>query len=205
MNMPTNPQTSRLASLRQKVKDMYEAKDSNRGDWADWLYEHHVFVVADRAKELAERFGADAELAQAAAMLHDVADTKMSRFEPNHEEASLQIARESLEAAGYTAEEIQLVVDDAIKLHRCRDGRLPQSKVGLVMATADALAHLTTDFYIRATQMHGHEGKSMEEIKSWVLTKSKRDFTEKIRFDEVREEARPSYEMIKTLYSRSSH
>ena len=183
---------------------MYEAKDPARADWADWLYEHHVFVVAARAKVLAQRYGADVELAQVAALLHDIADTKMKRFEAGHEEESLKIARECMQKSGYEPTEVSLVVDDAIKLHSCRNGQRPKSKEGLVLATADALAHVTTDYYIIATQILGREGATLEEIKAWVLKKNEKDFVKKICFDDVRKEVRPSYELIKALYSRSS-
>jgi putative nucleotidyltransferase with HDIG domain len=194
----------RLASLRQKVTELYQAKDPNRSDWTDWLFAHHVFVVVDNAKALAERYGANAELAQAAALLHDIADVKMKRFDTDFDAESLKIARELMKASGYRSDEVRLVVDDAIALHSCPGGQRPQSKEGLVLATADALAHFTTDYYTGATRLLAQEGMPAADIQAWVLKKTERDFAEKICFDDIREETRPSYEMSRTLFARSS-
>jgi putative nucleotidyltransferase with HDIG domain len=191
-----------LAKLTQKVKALYDAKNPDREAWADWIYDNHVVIVADYAKQLAGQKGANAELAQAAALLHDIADVHMSRFDERHEQASLDLARQVMEDVGYGEQDIATVVDDAIKLHSCHDGHRPASKEGLVLATADALAHLQTDFYIHALWSKTSSEVSLEDFKDWVLKKIERDLYQKISFDDVREQARPDYERLKVLFSR---
>lgn len=58
----------------------------------------------------------------AAALLHDIADAKMKRWEDGHEEESLRIARELMQASGFSDKDIATTVDDAIRLHGCHDG-----------------------------------------------------------------------------------
>ena len=157
--------------------------------------------VADFASELSAKYKANEELARAAALLHDIADAKMSRFNPEHEEASLAIARELLVKSGYNDEEIQLIVEDAIRYHSCNEGRAPESLEGKILSTADSLAHLKTDFYVYAVYARATED-SLAEIKEWALKKLERDFHAKIQFDDVREEVRAEYDMLKTLFSR---
>lgn len=193
---------ARLEDLWQKVESLYNQKLESRDDWADWLYPNHVVVVTNNAKAIAEKKGANVELAQVAALLHDVADFKMNRMDPGHEEESLKVAREVMQAHGYTEEEIALVVDDAIRYHSCHGDERPKSKEGLVLATADSLAHLQTNFYVFASWSFGRLGRNLEDLVSWVLTKIERDLNNKISFDDIREEARPDYEMIKELFSR---
>ena len=193
--------SSKLTELEAAVHALYDAKDPDREEWADWLAGNHVFVVADFASELAVRYEANEELARAAALLHDIADAKMSRFDPEHEEKSLAIARELLSKSGYSDEETKLIVDDAIRFHSCRDGNMPKSLEGKILATADSLAHLKTDFYIYAVYASATED-SLAEIKKWTLKKLERDFHAKIQFDDVREEVRGDYEALKTLFSR---
>lgn len=192
---------TKLDTLRQKVQDLYAEKQPTRADWADWLYDNHVVLVAKYAKELAEKYEANAELAEVAALLHDIADHKVKRFDPNHEEESLTIARQVMEECRYTTAEIELVVEDAIRYHSCHGHDRPKSKEGLVLATADSLAHLKTDFYIYATHAMGRDS-SLDEVKQWVLKKIDRDFNNKLCFDDERENCRPDYEIIKTLFSR---
>ncbi len=191
---------NRIENLESKTREMYEAKDPNRADWADWLFDQHVFVVADNADQLAEQFGANKEYARAAAMLHDIADARMSRFDEKHEEMSLIISRELLEECGYTPQEVTLIVDDAIKYHSCHNGEIPNSLEGKVLATADSLAHLTTNFYELASGALRGE-KSTDYIRDWVLKKLDRDFQNKILFDEIKKEVQADYERLKKQYS----
>lgn len=191
----------KLAKLKQTVAVLYEAQDPGRNDWADWLYDQHLPFVARKSRELAKQFGAHIELAEAAAWLHDVADVKMKRKHEGHEQASLDLARELMQKVGFTEEEIAIVVDDAIRLHSCYDGIKPKSLEGQVLATADALAHLTTDFYLYTTRVL-HQEMTLEQTKSWVLAKAQRDFEHKLCFDEIKQATRPDYEAIKNLFSR---
>lgn len=192
---------ARLAKLENEVHALYDAKDPSRGEWADWLAAHYVFVVADFASELAEKYKAREELARAAALLHDIADAKTSRFDPDHEQKSLEIAGELLAKSGYSKKDIALIVDDAIRYHSCHDGHAPASLEGKILSTADSLAHLKTDFYLYAVHARAKR-ESLAEVKAWTLKKLERDFHAKIQFDDVREEVRADYDMLKTLFSR---
>ncbi len=191
----------KLKNLEQRVKDLYEEQNPNRAEWASWLADNHVFVVADYATELAKKYGANEELARAAALLHDIADVKMKRDDTTHEAESLRMARELMQDADYSEEDIKLVVDDAIRYHSCHGDERPASTEGKILATADSLAHLKTDFYVFATWALGRES-TLEEIKEWVLKKIDRDLNNKILFDDVRKEVTPDYDLIKELFSR---
>lgn len=193
---------ARIDELWQHVEKLYTDKLEGRDDWADWLWPNHVVVVANKARELAEQKGADVDLSVAAALLHDIADYKMGRHQDGHEEESLKVAREVMQEHGYSPEEIALVVDDAIRYHSCHGDERPDSVEGLVLATADSLAHLQTNFYVFATWAFGKLGRDLEGLTEWVLKKIERDLYNKISFDDVREQARPDYEMIKNLFSR---
>jgi putative nucleotidyltransferase with HDIG domain len=191
----------KLNQIQAKVRELYLSKDPNRDEWADWLYDNHVLVVAKNAHELAQKYGANEELSEAAALLHDIADVKMARANPGHEETSLDIAWQVLTEADFTDDEIALVVDDAIRYHSCHGDERPKSKEGLILATADSLAHLQTDFYIYATWAFG-KTRSLEELKGWALKKIEQDLNNKISFEDEREAVRPDYGMIKNLLSR---
>lgn len=192
----------RLKKLEEKVKSLYQQKDPNRDEWADWLADNHVFVVADYATELARKHDADEELARAAALLHDIADVRMERKNEKHEEESLKLARDLMQEAGYSDDEIKLVVDDAIRFHSCHGDERLDSVEGKILSTADSMAHLKTDFYIYATWAFGYDHRALEEVKAWALKKIERDLNNKTFFDDVRQELVPDYERIKELFSR---
>lgn len=102
---------SKIDDLENTVKELYASKNPERDGWADWLADNHVFVVADYATALAKRFGADPDLARASALLHDIADYKMARVNPDHENESLKVARELMVQSGYMDDEVSLVVE----------------------------------------------------------------------------------------------
>lgn len=190
---------SRIDELEQAVRALYEAKDPNRADWADFLYGKHVIVVADFASQLAERFEIDADLCRASALLHDIADAKTKRHNPEHAALSEQIATEILQANGYTNEDISVVVTDALRNHSCHDGVVPQTDVGKVLATADALAHLQTDFYDFFEKLQLQD-KTTQQVHEMIQSKLDRDFAVKIQFDEIRQEAQADYERLKAHF-----
>ena len=192
----------RQQKLEEKVKALYQQKDTGRDDWADWLGDNHVFLVADFATDLAQKYGANEELARAAALLHDIADVRMARKSEQHEEESLQMARELMQETGYTDDEIKLVVDDAIRYHSCHGDERPESLEGKILSTADSMAHLKTDFYIYAAWAFGYDHRTLESVKAWALKKIEQDLNSKMFFDDVRQELVPDYEKIKELFSR---
>ena len=101
--------------VEELVRELYEAKNTARDEWADWLYENHVLVVADKARLLAQTYSVDEDLSVTAALLHDIADAEMSRFDSDHEQRSLEIARGFMEQAGYKSHVVDMVVDDAMQ------------------------------------------------------------------------------------------
>lgn len=193
---------SRISKLTEEVNALYKAKHSNRANWADWLFENHIFVVAQKAGDLADRFGAQKELCMAAALLHDIADTKMLRENEKHDEECATIAQQLLQQADFTLEEINIIIDDAIAMHGCKRGQVPQTLEGKVMASADALAHLQTDFYIHAVKAFQSEGKPIQEIRNWVLSKIERDYRDKMFFDEIRSEVTTRYKKLKAYINQ---
>lgn len=192
---------ARLDELKEKIDALYLSKYADRADWADWLFANHIYAVAEQAGILANRFGANKELAMAAAMLHDVADAVMKRENPDHEEKSLEIAKRLLVETGFTDSEIDTITEDAMRNHGCRDGKFPKTLEGKVLATADALVHIRSDFYEFAVR-ELKRTESNEEIRGWAIPKVERDFSEKILFEQIREEARPDYEKIKAYLAK---
>lgn len=190
---------SRIDKVKNKVDALYQAKNPCRDDWADWLYKKHVFLVADEAERLASRFNSKKDLVMVAGMLHDIADAVMSRFNAKHEAESFKIAREILQKSGFSEDEIKIVVDDAMKYHSCRDKEKPSSFEGKVMATADAIIHIKTDFYKTAIKLMRKENRDANKIKTWALSKIENDFHNKILFEEIKKEIKPDYKKMKNF------
>lgn len=195
---------SRINKLEAKVRSLYDKKLESRDPWADWLYENHIFLVASKAKAIAEENSIDPDLSQAAAMLHDIADSVMLRSSKTHEAESRRLATMLLNESGYNSDEISIIVDDALRFHSCHGQERPKTDVGKVLATADAFVHLCSDFYLYAFAAMAEEGQSFLKTKKWVLKKIDRDVHNKLFFEEEKRALGPFYDTLKTMLNNQT-
>lgn len=189
---------SKHHTVAQLVTEVYQNSDQ---EFARWMFKNHVPLVASNAVELATRFGADLDSAAAGAWLHDFGDAFVHRHADDHDKVSKEEAEKVLAQAGYTPVESIEVIEQVIAPHSCKQGLLPTTIEGKVLATADALAHLTTDFYLQFAWMHLPEGKDYVQYVQWVKSKLDRDFHDKIFFEEVKKEVEHRYVMLQELFS----
>lgn len=181
-----------------------QAYESTSLDFAQWSWVNHVPVVARHAEKLSLQYHANIELAVAGAWLHDVGDGYVDRFAENHEAVTRLEATKIMQQCGYSVTEIDTVLNQVIKPHSCRENNLPSTIEGKVLATTDALAHLTTDFYVQLCWKHLPEGKSYPEFIEWVNEKLDRDYHKKIFFSEQSHTVTARYEVLKAALRVSS-
>ncbi|HEX7017948.1 MAG TPA: HD domain-containing protein [Patescibacteria group bacterium] len=185
----------------QKVAELVqEAYTKSKEPFAKWMWQHHVPVVAKNAEKLSDRFKANKDVAIAGAYLHDFGDAFVDRYAVNFDEISGEQMKNVLVKAGYDQEEITFIEAEVIAPHSCKAGHLPTSLEGKVLATADALAHLTTDFYLQFCWMHLPEGKTYDEYLAWVKEKLHRDYEIKIFWPEVKKEVDDRYQALKEVF-----
>lgn len=165
-----------------------------------WMWKNHIPFVVKFAEELADKYQANSDLAVAGAYLHDFGDAFVHRHAGEHAQISEQESKKVLQEAGYTQEETRVLLEEIVAPHSCKAGQLPTTIEGKVLATADALAHLTTDFYLQFALMHLPENKTYPEFKAWVNEKLDRDFKVKIFFEDVRSQITPRYDALKEVF-----
>src|SRR5207249_4472175 len=119
----------------------------------------------------------------------------------SHELESLKIADQILEKCGYNSEERSFIVNEIIAPHSCSP-TMPTALEGKVLATADAMVHFQTDFFIYAAWHHFGGVDKIPEFKNWVLTRIEKHFHKKIFFDKYRKEIEPEYKAVKLLFSK---
>jgi len=190
----------RINSLKAKVEDFYiRNKDSVSNPWYVLAYEKHLLVVIKVAEELSRKYQANVEYTMAGALLHDIAYAVMDKSDPDLEKTSFDIGKEMLSSVGFSKEDQNIILNDIIKPHSC-DEELPVGAEGKVLATADALAHFTSDFYPYFI-WNRLLFPDYEHLKSWVSKKIERDFTRKIFFEEERENVREIYNSLKRIFA----
>ncbi|MBI2578764.1 MAG: HD domain-containing protein [Candidatus Aenigmarchaeota archaeon] len=152
--------------------------------------------------KIADEVGANAETVILSALFHDIARVWGVQRDPDLMDKSLETTEEIMARHGYSTAEIQ-AVKDAIIPHSCRDGMKPYTEEGRVLATADALAHLMTDFYFALWENHWLAGNmTFDDYVAWALKKIERDFHRKIFYDKWRKIAERKYNDLKSHFAQ---
>ncbi len=138
------------------------------------IWTHHIVWVVRLGRELSERLGADAEIVELAALLHDYAGIKDLQLEPEHHLHSAAEARRLLTALEYPSERAEKVAA-CIVTHRASQGLVPETLEARCLASADAVAHIAQVpsllhlAYVR-------KGLSVDEGAAWVSAKLVRSY-----------------------------
>lgn len=154
----------------------------------------HVKPVIEISKKLAVKYKANVEILWLSAILHDIA--RLDDMEP-HDEIGANKAMSLLLTEEFTDEFCQ-DVSSVILTHRCKKFP-PMSIEQKILATADAMAHFTTPFYLWYSSI---SSDSFSEQLLSGLKKIRRDFHEKIFFDEERESVKKQYELLKDWFAQ---
>ena len=138
------------------------------------IWTHHIREVARLAVDLAAEFGADAQVVEAAAYLHDYAAVKDVALYHEHHVHSAREAERLLKAHGYPKAKIKRVVDCILE-HRASvpsERRTPEARC---LATADALAHLEQ---VPALLYYAYvkAGMTIDDGRDWVREKLARSY-----------------------------
>ena len=110
----------------------------------------HVLMVIRQSLELAEKLGADADMAYVIAAYHD---TGLCEGREHHHEVSSRIIRSDQTLRKWFAEEQINIMADAAEDHRASSGHEPRTIYGRIVAEADRF--IDADTIIRRTIQYG--------------------------------------------------
>jgi putative nucleotidyltransferase with HDIG domain len=190
------------AKVFESVRELYE---NSTIQMSKWMWNYHVQWVADKTKELAEKYGADTEKTYCAALLHDLGDAKYVRTEENFKNACEEIGTAVLLEAGFSEAEIKEIIEIIIRPHSCKPGNLPTTPEGKVLSTADALFHLQTSFFPMFCYKNRPETiLTYENWQEWVDEKLEREFRVKIFFEDERAAAKADYDALSLVFRNKS-
>jgi uncharacterized protein len=147
-------------------------KESNFFGYGIWKY--HIVYVVGYAKMLAEKAGADVEIVEIAALLHDYAGIKDHALSGDHHIHGAKEAEALLKTLDYPGERIERVKECIL----CHRGSVPREKSSVearCVADADAMAHFATlpSLYYLAFTAHG---LGVDEANAWVSAKLERSW-----------------------------
>jgi uncharacterized protein len=117
----------------------------------------HVLRVVALADRIAQAEGANPEIVQAAALLHDIG---LDEGRAEHEASAARRAAEILREQGYP-EDFCRAVAHAIESHRFRSGPAPQTLEARVLFDADKLDAIGAIGVARAFAFGAHRGQKL--------------------------------------------
>ncbi len=138
------------------------------------IWTHHLLDVMQFGRELARTTGADPEIVELAALLHDYAGIKDVRLEPEHHLHGATLARNLLGTLGYPEARTEQVAA-CILTHRASQNLLPETLEARVLASADAAAHIAqipSLLYLA----YFRKGLGVDEGVAWVRAKLERSY-----------------------------
>lgn len=180
-----------------EVSELYLTSTTSMGKW---MWRNHTQWVAKKSKKLAEKYEADTEISYCAALLHDLGDSRYERSDKDFEAWSWEKSKEILKKAGFRKSKRDAILE-AVRTHSCHPGYPPITLEGKVLATADGMWHLQTNFFAEICYMNRPEDtKSYEEWQQWFSKKIERDFGAKIFFEDERTEVKEDYQALKRVF-----
>ena len=138
------------------------------------IWTHHIQEVVKLGRDLSAEFGADEEIVELAALLHDYASVKDERLYAKHHLHGPLEAETLLTSLGYPAEKID-AVKGCIAEHRGSVAGERSTPEAHCLATADALAHIQNVPSLLYFA-YVHKGLSIDEGATWVQEKLRRSW-----------------------------
>ena len=162
-------------SLKEELALIVEnaaKRDSNIFGYEIW--QHHVVHVIKYSKILAKEIGADEDIVEIAAILHDYASIKDASLYPEHHLHGAAEAELLLKDFGYPADRIEMV-KHCIIAHRGSVTVERLTKEAACVASADAIAHII-DLPSMFHLAYVRHGLGVEAGKKWILSKLQRSW-----------------------------
>jgi len=180
--------------MKEKIREILEivkAKCEER----DWKY--HILPVVEYSKLLARRLNSDEEIAELAALLHDIAWIESMENDPEHETIGIPIAEKMLKELGFP-EEIIEEIKHCVASHRGSSGTPPKTITAKIIANADAMSHFDNIPYLIQIGLKNNNN-DLEKAVKWVYEKIERNWDKKLTLPEAREMMEEKYKAIKIV------
>jgi putative nucleotidyltransferase with HDIG domain len=156
-------------------------------------WDYHIVSVVNYAKMLAKKLGADKEIVEISAWLHDI--TRLQGDPENHHISGPIEAEKILRKLKYPQDKIDKI-KHCINAHRGSQDIKRETIEAECVASADAMAHFDN---VAATLYlaYGLKKMNIEDGKRWVMDKLERSWKKMI--PEAKEIILPKYEAAKII------
>lgn len=137
-------------------------------------WEHHIVHVIKFGKIMAKKLGADTEIVEVAALLHDYAGIKDHKMYDEHHLHGAKEAEKILKQFNYPVEKIKQV-QHCIMAHRGSKKVKPETKEAMSLADADSMAHFNSVSSLFYLAFFSHK-MNVDEANNWIIKKLERSW-----------------------------
>lgn len=183
-----------VEKTRQFVEDECKKPTSKYGYEP---FENHFVPVVKYAKKLASDLGANEEIVEISAWLHDIGSIMEGR--EDHHVTGAKIAEEKLRELGYPEEKVQLVKNCIFK-HRGSRGMELNTIEEQILVEADAMSAFDSIPGIFKAALV-YENMTQEQARESVLRKMNNKWNQ-LKFEKSKEIVRPKFEAVKILLEK---
>lgn len=176
-----------ITTLVRQKSDEYQANDPGQYDF----WNGHLKYVYHEATELAKRYGADLEIVQLGALLHDIALLEKVGTKADHHENSKKLAEQILREYGYPEDKLERVL--GCVLHH-RSSKNAENLEELCVADADILAHFDNIPMLFDAAYNLHKMVGMDNVREFMRETFEKDFDD--LSERTKAEFEPKYHMI---------
>lgn len=177
----------RVKKLIQEKSDEYWRNDPGKYDF----WNGHLKYVYHEATELAKQYGADLEIVQLGALLHDIALLEKVGTKADHHENGKVLAEQILREYDYPEDKMQRVL--GCVLHH-RSSKNAKNLEELCVADADILAHFDNIPMLFDAAYNLHKMVGLENVRKFMQETFEKDFDDLSERTKV--EFEPRYKMI---------
>ena len=146
-----------------KIKHLILELCKNQG----WPWKSHIESVVKHSKELAKKLGADEEVCEISAWLHDI--KKLKGEKENHHIHGSEETEKILKDLDFDEAKIKQI-KHCILTHTSDKTYPPKSKEAKIVASADALSHFD-DFLAFTYHVYKIQNMSLSEGRTWLTDK----------------------------------
>lgn len=176
-----------IKTLVQQKSDVYQASDPGQYDF----WNGHLKYVYYEATDLAKRYGADLEIVQLGALLHDIALLEKVGTKADHHENGKKLTEQILREYDYPDDKMQRVL--GCVLHH-RSSKNTENIEELCVADADILAHFDNIPMLFDAAYNLHKMVGLENVREFMRKTFEKDFDD--LSEQTKVEFEPRYHMI---------
>ena len=172
-----------------KIKHLILELCKNQG----WPWKSHIESVVKHSKELAKKLGADEEVCEISAWLHDI--KKLKGEKENHHIHGSEEAEKILKELNFNEDKIKQI-KHCILTHSSDKTYPPKSKEAKILASADALSHFD-DFLTFTYHVYKIRNMSLSGGRNKLINKYNTAWNKLM--PEAKEMVREKYKAIKLI------